>query len=572
MCEPMSSVVSTAVGPDVPARAAGDGGVARAPGQHGGRESEGEEAHPAILARAAKQGRRRRLWGTTPSAGFPNYVGGGSRSPPAGVGDGKETRSGGTRGWWTGGRGPEAGEAWPGIHMVIRAPPPGAAPAVTVPECRPTTCWTMARPEARARHRARLRRAVEALEHVRQVVGLDPRSLVVDGQGPVRHPHRDRAVGRSPLGGVVEQVGDGALDGPGLALDPPGQGGHVELAARRAEPDPRDGPVDHLGEVEGLHDLGQRLVAGELDEVADEVRQLLDLGADVVEELGLLLGREPAGLVGLGEQVEVRAQRGERRPQLVAGVGHQPALPVARGLEGGEHGVERRGQAGDLVVALDRQRGQLLGPGDLLDRRGQPAYGSQAVARHAPPGGGGAHDAREAEQQHHRAEPAEHLLLGLQGLGQDQRAAVGGRHRGDPVVLAARTDRADGLGEHAARHGVLLSAEGHVGSLVEGLRLAARRQEDDADVGRTGGPRREPRIGLVQQRRRRRRLPGAVEQGLVQRRLHLHPDGQEHRQRHQRDREADRDRGQQDHPAGQRPPVVPALLRPARRVHDSLST
>jgi hypothetical protein len=30
--------------------------------------------------------------------------------------------------------------------MVIRAPPLGAPPAVTVPECRHTTCWTMARP------------------------------------------------------------------------------------------------------------------------------------------------------------------------------------------------------------------------------------------------------------------------------------------------------------------------------------------------------------------------------------------------------------------------------------------
>ena len=38
---------------------------------------------------------------------------------------------------------------------------------------------------------------------------------------------------------------------------------------------------------------------------------------------------EPAAGVGLGQQVEVGAQRGQRGAELVAGVGDQPALPVA---------------------------------------------------------------------------------------------------------------------------------------------------------------------------------------------------------------------------------------------------
>ena len=65
---------------------------------------------------------------------------------------------------------------------------------------------------------------------------------------------------------------------------------------------------------------------------------------------------QPAGGVGLGQQVEVGAQRGQRGAQLVAGVGDQAALAVTGGGERREHRVERRGQPGDLVVALDRDR------------------------------------------------------------------------------------------------------------------------------------------------------------------------------------------------------------------------
>ncbi len=77
------------------------------------------------------------------------------------------------------------------------------------------------------------------------------------------------------------------------------------------------------------------VLAGQDDEVADQGGELLDLGAHVVEQLAArLLGQAAVG-VGLGEQVEVGAQRRERRTQLVAGVGDESALPVARGGQRG---------------------------------------------------------------------------------------------------------------------------------------------------------------------------------------------------------------------------------------------
>ena len=54
-----------------------------------------------------------------------------------------------------------------------------------------------------------------------------------------------------------------------------------------------------------------------------------------LEQLGAGVLRQVAA--GLGEQVEVGAQRGQRGPELVAGVGDELALPVAGGGERGEH-------------------------------------------------------------------------------------------------------------------------------------------------------------------------------------------------------------------------------------------
>ncbi len=90
-----------------------------------------------------------------------------------------------------------------------------------------------------------------------------------------------------------------------------------------------DGALDDLGEIHLLDDGGQRLVAGQLHEVADQCRHLLDLSADVVEQLGPQGRIEAAGLVGLEQQVEVGAQRRDRRTQLVPGVGDELALAVA---------------------------------------------------------------------------------------------------------------------------------------------------------------------------------------------------------------------------------------------------
>ena len=132
---------------------------------------------------------------------------------------------------------------------------------------------------------------------------------------------------------------------------------------------------------------------------------------------------EPAALLGLGEQVEVGAQRGQRSAQLVAGVGDELALPVARGRERGEHRLNALRQPGDLVVALDVDRVELLGARDLLGGRGEPAYRAQAVAARPPSRRGPATiTPRPPKRNSTRPSLSRVCSIGVQRLGEDQRA------------------------------------------------------------------------------------------------------------------------------------------------------
>ena len=130
--------------------------------------------------------------------------------------------------------------------------------------------------------------------------------------------------------------------------------------------------------------LGHRLgpsLAGELDQLADQGGHLVDLLDEVVQQLLARLRRQ---LVPAREDLDVRLQAGERRAQLVRGVGHELPLSPARVLERAEHRVEARRQPAELVVAgrgrLDPLR-EIPGLGDRFRRRGQPAHGRQRRAR-----------------------------------------------------------------------------------------------------------------------------------------------------------------------------------------------
>ena len=179
-----------------------------------------------------------------------------------------------------------------------------------------------------------------------------------------------------------------------------------------------------------------------------------------------------------------------------------------------EHLVERRGEARDLVGALDRQRGEVLGARDVLDRAGQPPHRPQAVARDCPAGHRRGDHAGEPEEQHHHTELGSTPAAGpatarctsaWPGRGRDGRdavvAALGGRGCGCSSARAAG-QRPSSSGVPSCRGGLLVAQPA----------AAARR-------GRRSGRRQRPAprtaasvaLGDLRQRAglRRRRAPAS---------------------------------------------------------------
>ena len=78
----------------------------------------------------------------------------------------------------------------------------------------------------------------------------------------------------------------------------------------------------------------------------------------------------------------------------------------------------------------------------------------------------------------------------------------------------------------------------------------------DHRVGRALHEGRDVADGVAAPARSARRRHGPAVQRLVERGLQLVPDREVRRERDDRHGEADGEGGQQDHPAGQRPPVV----------------
>ena len=91
------------------------------------------------------------------------------------------------------------------------------------------------------------------------------------------------------------------------------------------------------------------------------------------------------------EHVGRGLQGGDRRAQLVADVGDEPALALDAGLHGVGHAVERLHERRQVGVALGRDAGVEVAGGDLLGRLGHPAERAQQ----APAGP----DAERAEQR-----------------------------------------------------------------------------------------------------------------------------------------------------------------------------
>ena len=212
---------------------------------------------------------------------------------------------------------------------------------------------------------------------------------------------------------LSSRLRDGAVQPRGDALHERG----LELGRERDVRRVAAGTLDRDGDepvephVLGLRRLGL-VVAGELDEVADQRGQLLQLRDEIRAQPVAVAG---VGRTAAGEHLEVGPQRGERRAQLVRGVGDELALRPLRALERLEHRVERGRQARDLVIPAGRDPPrEVARAGHVLRRLGELGHRPDRRAGGEPGEERGEHD--PAEREH--AEPPAQRRERAVGLGQ----------------------------------------------------------------------------------------------------------------------------------------------------------
>ncbi len=109
-----------------------------------------------------------------------------------------------------------------------------------------------------------------------------------------------------------------------------------------------DQGVDERVELDVVEALGRPRPPGQLDDVAHEAGQLVELADDVCAQCGKV-GRSET--IGVLQHLDVRAEARDRGSQLVARVGDQVALRRGRALERIERAVEAAREACELVTS-----------------------------------------------------------------------------------------------------------------------------------------------------------------------------------------------------------------------------
>ena len=236
-------------------------------------------------------------------------------------------------------------------------------------------------PGPAARPVARLLDAVEALEHAVEVVGRDAVA------GVRRSTRGHRRVGarrrRSPCrpSACSARRSTAGWRGPGQAgRGRRGRGASPARSVREGQPGALDrwrlrapGRSRSATARSSSTSCGGLLAGVALGQGIERARQPDQSIGFLVERL---VGRPVGGDHAVAQRLEVALQVGQRRAQLVGGVGDEVAPHLLLALQAGGHLVERVGQAGQLLGAVARDPRGVVPVGD-------PARGRADLARAA---------------------------------------------------------------------------------------------------------------------------------------------------------------------------------------------
>ena len=284
------------------------------------------------------------------------------------------------------------------------APPPAALAACASPPCASAAWRTIASPRPEpGQCRVRCRRGRSA----RTRAGGRPRRSRGRGRARVSHAvgqlDLDRAALRAPLERVVHEVRDRALDALRLAAHERRLGRDVERRrpSRRARARARCHLLRTISSTRtsSISSPGFAPRASSTMSATSAVSSSSSSRMSA-RRLARSAVRQPIGVL---ERLDVGAQAGDRRAQLVAGVGHQVALRLDRALERVERGVEAAREPRELVAAARRRsaaRGRASAASSSV-RRVKRATGASAVARDDRAQGRAERHAGGAHQQQH---------------------------------------------------------------------------------------------------------------------------------------------------------------------------
>ena len=355
--------------------------------------------------------------------------------------------------------------------------PPGAS-THTRPPCAPAISRPMASPiplppaRARARRRGRSgRRCARAARAARRARRRRP-DADLGRPRPGRDPH-DRAR-RAVLDRVVDQVADRLLQAVAVAGDRPRAAGVERAACCRAasgQRRPSAAPRRARSRRSAAGERRSRRPSSAPASVrrSSTVRLIRSTSSRALSSTG---ARRRVELVGAQADVELGAHRRQRGAQLVRGVGDEAALLLDAVLDAVEHGVEGRGEVGDLVAGAAGRRG-------ARPRRSTPmsprrASSCRSIGRsarrasHQPPSAVASSAAGPAISSRTRTRCDRAVDAGqrLRGDGHRGPAAARGRPRDDPEARRWPRPSVDGAApRRPPRSAAAASARPSIGAL-----------------------------------------------------------------------------------------------------------
>ena len=257
-----------------------------------------------------------------------------------------------------------------------------------------------------------------------------------------------------------------------------------------------NGSADHLVECEVVeHGRRLRAVARELDDVRDECRELLELVAGRRERHVTICRRE----IGVQrEQIDVRADGGDGRAELVGGIGDQRSLRLLASLECGEHRVEPAREPADLVRAVATHPArEITRLGDLLGGVREPHQRADRRAAHEEPEQACEEDTTDADGEQRISGLRQRFIDLVTRASNLDRDAVADRDREHPQVDAVDRRVLSHLGRLSVRNRECRVRDGELLLRVgRPDRSSVREEQLGRPLGATE-PRCRPRVGVT---------------------------------------------------------------------------